>query len=53
MVDMAFGSNFELRAIVEHYACDNAKQEFAYDFAQAFAKVMSSDMYDRTVSSKL
>lgn len=45
LVDMAFGSNFELRAIVEHYACDDAKEEFVNDFAQAFAKVMSNDIY--------
>jgi len=45
LVDMTFGANFELRAIVEHYACDDAKQEFAIDFAKAFGKVMSNDMY--------
>jgi len=45
LVDMTFGANFELRAVVEHYACDDAKQEFANDFAKAFSKVMSNDMY--------
>jgi len=45
LVDLTFGSNFELRAIVEHYACDDAKEEFVKDFAQAFAKVMDSDRY--------
>merc|ERR1719436_1392602 len=45
LVDMTFGSNFELRAIVEHYACDDAKEEFAKDFAKAFGKIMSNDMY--------
>merc|ERR1712087_548202 len=45
LVDMAFGSNFELRAIVEHYACDDARQEFVNDFVKAFAKVMSNDIY--------
>merc|ERR1712137_995577 len=45
LVDMTFGANFELRAVVEHYACDDAKLEFAMDFARAFGKVMSNDMY--------
>merc|ERR1712137_816295 len=45
LVDMTFGANFELRAVVEHYACDDAKQEFATDFAKAFGKVMSNDRY--------
>jgi len=45
LVDMSFGSNFELRAMVEHYACDDAKEEFANDFAKAFGKVMSNDIY--------
>jgi len=45
LVDMTFGANFELRAVVEHYACDDAKLEFAIDFARAFGKVMSNDLY--------
>merc|ERR1740121_1496824 len=45
LVDMTFGSNFELRAIAEHYACDDAKEEFANDFVKAFSKVMHTDMF--------
>jgi len=43
LVDLTFGSNGELRAIAEHYACDDAKQQFANDFARAWAKVMNLD----------
>merc|ERR1740138_1755325 len=32
--DLAFGSNPELRAIAEKYACDDAKEEFVQDFAK-------------------
>ncbi len=44
--DLAFGSNAELRAIAEQYACDDAKQDFADMFASTWAKVMNNDMYD-------
>ena len=43
-VDLIFGSNPELRAITEYYACDDAKAEFVADFGNAFAKVMNLDM---------
>lgn len=45
LADLTFGSNFELRAIVEHYGCDDAKEEFVNDFAKAFSKVMHNDMF--------
>ena len=38
-VDLVFGSNSELRAIAEYYACDDAKKDFVADFAKAWTKV--------------
>ena len=45
-VDLIFGSNSELRAIAEVYACDDAKEKFVQDFAAAWAKVMNLDRFD-------
>jgi len=45
-VDLVFGSNSQLRAIAEVYACDDAKQAFVKDFVAAWNKVMSLDRYD-------
>jgi catalase-peroxidase len=45
-VDLVFGSNSQLRAIAEVYACDDAKGAFAKDFAAAWNKVMNLDRYD-------
>ncbi len=45
-VDLAFGSNSQLRAIAEVYAADGAQQKFANDFAAAFAKVMDLERFD-------
>jgi catalase-peroxidase len=42
-VDLAFGSNSELRAVAEVYASDDAKQKFLTDFIAAWTKVMNSD----------
>eukprot|EP00656_Telonema_subtile_P031116 TRINITY_DN3409_c0_g1_i3.p1 TRINITY_DN3409_c0_g1~~TRINITY_DN3409_c0_g1_i3.p1 ORF type:complete len:116 (+),score=21.78 TRINITY_DN3409_c0_g1_i3:132-479(+) len=39
--DLIFGSNSELRAIAEMYACDDSQQRFVDDFAAAWAKVMN------------
>ncbi len=39
--DLIFGSNSELRALAEVYACDDAKEKFVKDFAAAWAKVMN------------
>ena len=44
--DLIFGSNSQLRAIAEVYACDDAKEAFVKDFAAAFSKVMNLDRYD-------
>jgi catalase-peroxidase len=45
-VDLVFGSNSQLRAIAEVYACNDAKQAFVKDFAGAWNKVMNLDRYD-------
>ena len=39
--DLIFGSNSELRAVSEHYAADDAKEEFVHDFIAAWTKVMT------------
>jgi catalase-peroxidase len=45
-VDLVFGSNSQLRAIAEVYACDDAKQKFVRDFVSAWNKVMNLDRFD-------
>jgi catalase-peroxidase len=45
-VDLLFGSNSQLRAIAEVYACDDSKQALVKDFAAAWNKVMNLDRYD-------
>jgi catalase-peroxidase len=45
-VDLLFGSNSQLRAIAEVYACDDSKEAFVKDFAAAWNKVMKLDRYD-------
>jgi catalase-peroxidase len=45
-VDLVFGSNSQLRAIAEAYACDDAKQVFVRDFVAAWSKVMNLDRFD-------
>ena len=45
-VDLAFGSNSELRAIAEVYASDDAKERFVQDFIKAWTKVMELDRFD-------
>ncbi len=44
--DLVFGSNSELRAVAEVYACDDAEEKFVRDFVKAFDKVMMLDRYD-------
>ena len=44
--DLIFGSNSQLRAIAEVYACDDSKESFVKDFAAAWNKVMNLDRYD-------
>ncbi len=45
-VDLVFGSNSQLRAIAEVYACADAGKKFAEDFAAAWSKVMDLDRFD-------
>jgi catalase-peroxidase len=45
-VDLAFGSNSELRALAEVYAEADGKEKFVRDFAKAWAKVMNLDRFD-------
>jgi len=45
-VDLIFGSNSELRALAEVYACDDAKEKFVNDFVAAWSKVMNLDRFD-------
>ena len=45
-VDLVFGSNSELRALAEVYACDDAKEKFVGDFVAAWHKVMNLDRFD-------
>ena len=46
VVDLVFGSNSQLRAIAEVYACSDAQQVFVRDFVAAWTKVMNLDRYD-------
>jgi len=45
-VDLIFGSNSQLRAIAEVYACDDSKEAFVKDFVAAWNKVMNLDRFD-------
>jgi catalase-peroxidase len=45
-VDLAFGSNSELRAVAEVYASAGGKERFVQEFAKAWSKVMSLDRFD-------
>ena len=45
-VDLIFGSNTELRAIAEVYACQDGEERFIKDFVKAWDKVMSLDRFD-------
>jgi catalase-peroxidase len=45
-VDLVFGSNSQLRAIAEVYACADSQEAFAHDFAAAWGKVMNLDRFD-------
>jgi len=45
-VDLIFGSNSQLRAIAEVYACADAREKFLNDFVAVWNKVMSLDRFD-------
>ena len=45
-VDLVFGSNSQLRAIAEIYACDDGPDRFVRDFVAAWDKIMNLDRFD-------
>jgi catalase-peroxidase len=45
-VDLVFGSNSQLRAVAEVYACDDSQEAFVRDFVAAWSKVMNLDRFD-------
>ena len=45
-VDLIFGSNSELRALAEVYACADGQERFVHDFVAAWNKVMNLDRFD-------
>jgi catalase-peroxidase len=46
VVDLVFGSNSQLRALAEAYACNDSQQAFVRDFVTAWNKVMNLDRFD-------
>jgi catalase-peroxidase len=45
-IDLIFGSNSELRAVAEVYACKDSQEKFVKDFIAAWVKVMNLDRFD-------
>jgi catalase-peroxidase len=45
-VDLIFGSNSQLRAIAEVYACEDSQEKFLHDFIAAWNKLMNLDRFD-------
>jgi catalase-peroxidase len=45
-VDLVLGSNSQLRAIAEVYACSDAQAKFVQDFVSAWVKIMNADRFD-------
>ncbi|MBX9720198.1 MAG: hypothetical protein K2X81_02290, partial [Candidatus Obscuribacterales bacterium] len=52
-VDLAFGSNSQLRALAEVYASDDSQQKFINDFVAAWNKVMNLDRFDLAPSDRI
>jgi len=52
-VDLVFGSNSELRALAEVYACGDAREKFVRDFVSAWTKVMNLDRFDISASRRV
>ncbi len=44
--DLIFGSNSELRALAEVYACSDSEEKFVHDFVSVWSKVMNLDRFD-------
>jgi catalase-peroxidase len=49
--DLVFGSNSQLRALAEVYACDDAEDKFIRDFVAAWVKVMNLDRFDQKIQA--
>ncbi|MBN2570088.1 MAG: catalase/peroxidase HPI, partial [Deltaproteobacteria bacterium] len=49
-VDLIFGSNSQLRALAEVYACSDSQEKFLNDFIAAWNKVMNADRFDLALS---
>ena len=45
-VDLIFGSNSQLRALAEVYACEGSEKKFVNDFIKVWSKVMNLDRFD-------
>ena len=45
-VDLIFGSNAQLRAVAEVYACEDSQEKFLHDFVAVWNKVMNLDRFD-------
>jgi catalase-peroxidase len=45
-VDLIFGSNSQLRALAEVYACEDSHEKFLHDFIAVWNKVMNLDRFD-------
>ena len=45
-VDLVFGSNSQLRALAEVYACEDSQEKFVHDFVAVWNKVMNLDRFD-------
>jgi len=45
-VDLIFGSNSQLRALAEVYACEDSREKFVHDFVAVWNKVMNLDRFD-------
>jgi len=45
-VDLIFGSNSQLRAVAEVYACEDSQEKFVHDFVAVWNKVMNLDRFD-------
>jgi catalase (peroxidase I) len=52
-VDLIFGSNSELRALAEVYACDDTQEKFVRDFVGESDKVMNLERFDPAGSQEL
>jgi catalase-peroxidase len=51
-VDLVFGSNSQLRAIAEVYACSDSQEKFVRDFVAVWGKVMNLDRFDLAASAR-